>query len=102
MTDRLKELIALADGAEDAAGRIANTMAEKYPLGADFERYQDEIRKMVAFSNEGDTVKAMAELLVKAEETLQQCHKLMGNEGCQPDEDVANTLAEIQAFKENR
>lgn len=72
MTPRIEKLRELAGKAYDAATHVSNAMAEKYPLGADFERYQDDIREMLAFLNEGDEFPALLDLVERQHEALKK------------------------------
>lgn len=66
----LSELKELAGKAHDAAGIVGNAMAEKYPLGTDFERYNDEVRAMVMLCNEADELQRVIEVIEQCQGAL--------------------------------
>lgn len=111
MTNKLEDYLKLAEGAEDSAVHIMNAMAEKYPLGTDFERYNDDIRKMVVFCMDERNA-ALARALIEAEAALiyarkelwDDLHASMSEQ--QFNEQVAleidQTLATIQKLKDGK
>lgn len=66
---KLTDLERMAKDATNSADRVVNAMAEKYPLGTDFGRYQDDIRNMVKLCD-GDTFDALIALVRKQNEAL--------------------------------
>lgn len=69
-TDTFTEFKKLAEAADDSAVHVINAMAEKYPLGADFERYNDDIRKMVEFCTD-ELAPELVRLVEECEKVLQ-------------------------------
>lgn len=84
----------------NALDTIVNAMAEKYPLGTDFERYNDEIRTIVSWASDyletleqaGDRAKALDELKVIGNLAMATTLCIDDEDG--PDEDERAEIAE--------
>lgn len=99
MTDYIEKLKELDRKAAESAVHVINAIAEKYPLGADFERYSQDIINMISFFNEDATTR-LIELLEGAEKALEEYHS-RNRDGMHPNNhQLAECFSAIRVFRE--